>query len=58
MDQMTNEFGDRLDKLERQCANDHCRVVRQVNIVVDEFVANNMDISDVDFDDVSMGHWE
>jgi hypothetical protein len=26
MDQMTNEFGDRLDRLERQHVNDHNRV--------------------------------
>jgi hypothetical protein len=25
---------------------------------VDEFVANNMDIGDVDFDDMSVCHWE
>ena len=25
---------------------------------MDEFVANNMDIGDVDFDDMSVCHWE
>jgi len=68
MDQMINGFGDRLDK---QHFNDHDRVqirplrrefnvkrvVRQVNIDVDEFVVDNTDMSDVDFKDVSVGHW-
>jgi len=66
MDQMANKFRDRLDTLERQHVNDHDRVqirleqrefnirrvVRRVNTNVYEFVADNMDISDVDFKDV------
>ena len=66
MDQMIDEFGDRLDK---QHFNDHDRVqirpqrrefnvrrvVRQVNIDVDEFVADNTDMSDVAFKDMSVG---
>jgi hypothetical protein len=64
MDQMANEFGDRL---ERQHVNDHGKVkirpeqrefnvrmvVRQVNTNVDKFVADNADIRDLDFKDVS-----
>jgi hypothetical protein len=72
MDQMTNEFGDRLDRLERQYANNHGgvqnkpkqkelnvrMVVRRVNTDVDEFVADNVGMSDIDFEDVFMGHGE
>jgi hypothetical protein len=72
MDQMTNEFGDRLDRLERQHANNHggvqikpkqrelnvSMVVRRVNTDMDEFVANNIGMSDVDFENVFMGHGE
>jgi hypothetical protein len=72
MDHMANEFRDRLDRLERQHVNDHGgvqnrleqrefnvkRVVRCVNINVIEFVAHNVDISDVDFEDVFVGHKE
>jgi hypothetical protein len=72
MDQMANDFRDRLDKLERKCVNDHDgvqnrserrefnirRVVRGVNTNVNEFMASNMDISDVDFEDVFVGHGE
>jgi hypothetical protein len=71
MDQMTNEFGDRLDRLERQHANNHggvqnkpkqkelnvSMVVRRVNTDVDEFVANN-DTSSVDFENIFVGHGE
>jgi hypothetical protein len=66
MDKMANEFED------IQCANDHGgiqnrlewrefnvrRIVRWVNIDVDEFVADNVNMSDVDFEDVSLGHGE
>jgi len=69
IDQMTNKFGDRLARLERQHFNDHgmvklrpklgefnvIRVVMRVNTNMDEFVANNMNMSDVDFKDMSMG---
>jgi hypothetical protein len=55
MDQITNEFGDRLDRLERQRVNDHNMVqirperkefnvrrgVMRVNTNVDTFVADN-----------------
>jgi hypothetical protein len=33
-------------------------VVRWVNTNMDEFVVDNIDMSDVDFKDVSMGHEE
>jgi hypothetical protein len=33
-------------------------VVRWVNINVDEFVANNINMSDIDFKDVFLGHRE
>jgi len=69
---MANKFGDRLDRLKRQHVNNHSmvqikpkwgefnvrRVVRQVNTNMDEFVANNVNISNVDFEDVSVGHGE
>jgi len=69
---MANEFKDRLDRLDRKHVNDHCRVqnkperkefnvkrvVRRVNTNVDEFVIDNIDMSNVDFKDVSMGHGE
>jgi len=55
MDQMANEFGGRLDRMERQHVK---RVVRWVNTNMDEFVADNTDISDVDFKDVSVEHGE
>ena len=69
---MANEFKDRLDMLDRKHVNDHCRVqnkperkefnvkrvVRRVNTNVDEFVIDNIDMSNVDFKDVSMGHGE
>jgi hypothetical protein len=69
MNQMTTEFGDRL---ERQCANDHGevqnrpkrrefnvnRAIKRVNTDVDKFVYDNADMSDVDFKDVSMGYRE
>jgi len=72
MDRMANEFEDRLDRLERQHVNNHgrvqikpvrrecnvSRVVRQVNTNMDAFMADNTDISDVDFEDVSMRHGE
>jgi len=72
IEQMTNEFGDRLARLERQHFNDHgvvklrlklgefnvIRVVRRVNTNMDEFVANNTNMSDVDFEDVSVGQGE
>jgi hypothetical protein len=65
---MTNEFGDSLDRLEKQRVKDYSRVqiklelrefnvrraIRRVNINVDEFVTDNMDMSDVDFEDVSV----
>ena len=67
MDQVANAFGDRL---ERQHANYHGRVqisseqrkfnvkrvVRRVNTNVDEFTADNMDMSNNDFENVFMGH--
>jgi hypothetical protein len=34
------------------------RVVKRVNTNVDEFVVDNMDMSDVDFKYMSMGHRE
>jgi hypothetical protein len=34
------------------------RVVRRVNTNVDNFVVDNMDMSDVDFEDVFVGHEE
>ena len=60
MDQMVNEFGDRL---ERQRVNDHSRVQirleqRKFNTNVDAFVADNTNISDIGFEDVSMRHGE
>jgi len=72
MDQMANKFRDRLDRLKRQHVNNHGgvqnrpeqrefnvkRVVRCVNINVIEFVAYNVDMSDVDFEDVFVGHKE
>jgi hypothetical protein len=72
MDQITNEFGDRLDKLKRQRVNDHDmvqirperkefnikRVVMRVNTNVDMFVADNANMSNVDFEDVSVRHEE
>jgi len=68
IDRMTNEFGDSLDRLEKQRVKDYSRVqiklelrefnvrraIRRVNINVDEFVTDNMDMSDVDFEDVSV----
>jgi len=63
MDQMTNEFGDRLDRLERQRVNDYNRVQirleqRKFNTNVDAFVADNTNISAISFEDVSMRHGE
>jgi hypothetical protein len=69
---MANEFEDGLDRLERQHVNYNgriqikpvqreCnvnRVVRQVNTNIDAFVADNTDMSDVDFEDVSIRHGE
>jgi len=56
MDWMANEFRDRF---ERQWVNDHDRVqIRRVNTNVNDFVADNMDMSDVDFKYVSMGQKE
>jgi len=66
---MANKFGDRL---ERQRANDHDgvqnrpkqrgfnvrRVIRRVNTDVDEFMADNANLSNVDFEDVSIEHRE
>ena len=71
MDQITNEFGDRLDRLERQRVNDHNMVqirperkefnvrrgVMRVNPNVDTFVTDNAK-SNVDFEDVSVRHGE
>jgi len=68
IDRMTNEFGDSLDRLEKQRVKDYSRVqiklelrefnvrraIRRVNINVDEFVTDNTDMSDVDFEDVSV----
>jgi len=34
------------------------RAVRRVNINVDKFIVDNADISDVDFEDVSLGYRE
>jgi hypothetical protein len=34
------------------------KVVKWVNIDVNKFVADNTDMSDVDFEDISLGHWE
>jgi hypothetical protein len=62
---MTNEFRDRLNRLERQYVNNHGRVqIRpeqrelnakradgRINTNVDEFVADNADTSEVYFDD-------
>jgi hypothetical protein len=67
MNQMSKDFGDRLEK---QHVNDHGRVqirserrkfnvtraVRWVNNNMDEFVADNTYMNDVDFEDVSVGH--
>ena len=72
MDRMTNEFGDKLDRLESQHVNDHggvqirperrefnvMRIVIQVNTNADEFMADNTNMSDVDFEDVLMRHGE
>jgi len=72
INRMANEFEDRLDRLERQHVNYNgriqikpvqreCnvnRVVRQVNTNIDAFVADNTDMSDVDFEDVSIRHGE
>ena len=72
MDWMINEIGDRLYKLERQHVNNHGRVwirperrefnvrrvVRWVNTNMDKFMADNVDMSDVSFEDVSMRHWK
>jgi hypothetical protein len=60
MDQMANEFRDRL---ERQRVNDHSKVQirlkqRKFNTNVDAFVADNTNISDIGFEDVSMRHGE
>jgi len=66
---MANKFGDRL---ERQRDNDHGgvqnrpkqrgfnvrRVIRRVNTDVDEFMADNANLSNVDFEDVSIKHRE
>jgi hypothetical protein len=66
---MANKFGDRL---ERQRANDHGRVqnrpkqrgfnvrrvIRRVNTDVDEFMVDNANLSNVDFEDVSIEHRE
>jgi len=64
---VANAFGNRL---ERQHVNDHGKVqirskqrefnvkgiVKRVNTNVDEFMADNMDIRDVDFEDVFVGY--
>jgi len=69
MDQMANEFGNRL---ERKHVNYHGKVqirhegiefnitgaVRQVNTNMNEFVAYNTNMSDVDFEKLSVGHGE
>jgi len=69
MDWLTNKFG---DKLERKYVNNHGRVqirserrefnarrdVRRVDTNMDEFMVNSVNISDVDFEDVFVGHWE
>jgi hypothetical protein len=66
---MANKFRDRL---ERQHTNDHGRVqnrpkqrgfnvrrvIRRVNTDVDEFMADNANLSNVDFEDVSIEHRE
>jgi len=72
MDRMANEFGCRVDRL-KQHVNDHGRVqifrpeqrefnvrraVRWVNTNMNEFVAENTDMSDVDFEVMSAGHEE
>jgi len=68
IDRMTNEFGDSLDRLEKQRVKGYSRVqirlelkefnvrraVRRVNINVDDFVTDNTNMSDVDFEDVSV----
>jgi hypothetical protein len=68
---MANEFGDRLDRLERKRANDHDgvqnrperrefivrRALSQVNTDVDGFVADN-DTSSVDFENIFVGYGE
>jgi len=72
IDRMTNEFGDSLDRLEKQRVKGYSRVqirlelkefnvrraVRRVNINVDDFVTDNTNMSDVDFEDVSVWHRE
>lgn len=61
-----------MDRLERQRVNDHDmvqirperkefnikRIVMQVNTNMDKFVANNTNMSNVDFEDVSIRHGE
>jgi hypothetical protein len=64
---LTNKFGDRL---ERKHVNNYGRVqirserrefnarraVRRVDTNMDEFMVNSVNISDVDFEDVFVGH--
>jgi len=69
MDQMTDEFGDRLvrqhvngcggvqNRLDKKEFNVR-RVVRRVNTDIDEFVACNTDIGNIDFDNVFVGNGE
>ena len=69
---MTNEFGERFERLERNHVNDDGRVqnssnqrefnvrrvVRLVNTNMDGFLVENTDIRDVDFEDMSVRHGE
>jgi len=69
MDQMADEFGDRLvrqhangyggvqNRLDKKEFNVR-RVVRQVNTDMDEFVAYNTDMGNIDFDNVFVGNGE
>jgi hypothetical protein len=66
---ITNKFRDRLEK---QHVNDHVRVqirsewrefnvraaIKRVNTNMDEFVVDNVDMNDVDFEDVFVGYGE
>jgi len=72
MDRMPNEFGDKLNRLEKKLPNDYGgvqnrlekrefnvrRVVRRFNINLDEFVTDNTEMDNVNFDNVYVGHKE
>jgi hypothetical protein len=65
---MTNEFGDKLRQHVDDCGRVEIRpkqrefnvkrVVRRVNTNMDEFITDNTNMHNVDFEDVSVGHGE